>query len=75
MAIDVKKIDWDEVYSDIEGQISNEECFANGSVGYDAIMHAENIERMEGFLECIEEEDYDTLIEYYGEEYFKDYIK
>lgn len=75
MAIDVKKIDWDEVYSDIEGQISNEECFANGSVGYDAIMHAENIERMEEFLECIEEEDYDTLIEYYGEEYFKDYIK
>lgn len=75
MAIDVKRIDWDEVRSDIEGQIENEECFANGSVGYDAIMHAENIERLEEFLQCIDDEDYQTLIDYYGTEYFNAYSK
>jgi hypothetical protein len=73
MTLDINKVDWDEVRSDLEGQLSNEECFANGSSGYDAIMHSENINRLEYFIDCIDEENYEALIEYYGEEYFKEY--
>jgi len=66
----IDMIDWDVVYGDIESSINNEQMWAAGS--YE---HAESVNRLEHFLQCIDNEDYQQLLDYYGTEYFiKDYL-
>ena len=66
----IDMIDWDEVYGYIESSIKIEQMWAAGS--YE---HAESVNRLEHFLQCIDNEDYQPLLDYYGTEYFiKDYL-
>lgn len=66
----IDMIDWDEVYGDMENSINNERLWAAGS--YE---HGENADRLEHFLQCIDDGDYQPLLDYYGTEYFiKDYL-
>ena len=72
----VDRINWDDVYSYLEDAVRNENLWALGSSGpEDGQMHIDNIERMQHEMECIEDENYDVLIGYYGKEFFDDFLR
>lgn len=72
----VDRINWDDVYGYLENSVKNENLWALGSSGLeDGQMHIDNIERMQHEMECIEDENYDVLIGYYGKEFFEDFLR
>ena len=73
--IDVERIDWDAVVDYLHSCISNEQAFANGSSRCECAMFEGNILRMEAEIEDIEEGFYDSVIDYYGEEFFEDFME
>lgn len=71
----ISRIDWDEVYSCLESSVKNENLWALGSTDLEVEqMHIDNIERMEHEMKCIEDKKYDVLIDYYGTEFFEDFL-
>lgn len=72
----VDRINWDDVYGYLENSVENENLWALGSSGLeDGQIHIDNIERMQYEMRCIDNENYDVLIEYYGEEFFDDFLR
>lgn len=69
------KIDWAAFKRDLEASIANEKVWALGSTGEVYEMHLENIERMEKQIKDIENEEYDSIFEWYDEFVFDEYIK
>lgn len=73
--IDIERIDWDAVVDYLHSCISNEQAFANGSSRHVRAMFEGNILRMEAEIENIEEGFYSPVIDYYGEEFFEDFME
>ena len=73
--MNIEKINWEAVMDELWSMIDNEEAFANGSSRYERVMHEANILRMEEEISCIEDGDYESVLEYYGEDFFKDFIE
>lgn len=73
--IDVERIDWGAVVDELRSSISNERAFADGASPCERVLHEGNILRMEAEIQCIEEGDYEPVIDFYGEEFFKDIME
>ena len=71
MKITAEMINWDAYRKSVEGTIANEEMWALGGSDF----AEDNIAELEEELECIDNEDYDTIIEKYGDDIFYDYLK
>lgn len=73
--MDVEKINWDAVIDELNSLIDQNQTFANGSSPIECAMFESNILRLQAEIECIENGDYDSVIEYYGEEFFEDFME
>lgn len=73
--IDIEKINWEAVTDELQSMIENEQAFANGSSPCERAMFEGNILRLEAEIECIEEGDYESVINYYGEKFFEDFME
>ena len=69
--ITAEMIDWDAYRISVEGAIANEELWALGGSDF----AEDNIAELEEELECIANEDYDTILEKYDYDVMKDYLK
>lgn len=69
--ITAEMIDWDAYRTSVEGAIANEEMWALGGSDF----AEDNIAELEEELECIANEDYDTILEKYDYDVMKDYLK
>ena len=73
--MNVEKINWQAVIDELYGSIENNQAFANGSSPCERAMFEGNILRMEAEIECIKDGDYDSVLEFYGEEFFEDFVE
>lgn len=69
--ITAEMIDWDAYRKSVEGTIKNESLWALGGSDF----ADDNIAELENELECIDNEDYDTILEKYDDDVFEDYLK
>lgn len=69
--ITAEMIDWDAYRKSVEGTIKNENLWELGGSDF----AEDNIAELEEELECIDNEDYDTILEKYDDDIFKDYLK
>lgn len=69
--MDFSKVNWESVKKDIKSSISNERiCGLGGSE-----FSEENIMRLEEELELIDNEDYESLLDYVDEDYLNEFIE
>lgn len=64
-------IDWNAYRESVEGSIKNEELWALGGSDF----AEDNIAELKEELECIENEDYDTILEKYDDDVMRYYQK
>ena len=69
--ITAEMIDWDAYRESIKGTIKNENLWELGGSDF----AEDNIAELEEELECIDNEDYDTILEKYDDDIFEDYLK
>ena len=69
--ITAEMIDWDAYRTSVEGAIANEELWALGGSDF----AEDNIAELEEELECIANEDYDTILDKYDYDVMKEYLK
>ena len=69
--ITAEMIDWTAYRESIKGAIKNENLWELGGSDF----AEDNIAELEEELECIDNEDYDTILEKYDDDIFEDYLK
>lgn len=69
--ITAEMIDWDAYRISVEGEIANEELWALGGSDF----AEDNIAELEEELECIDNGDYDTILDKYDYDVMKEYLK
>lgn len=69
--ITAEMIDWDAYRISVEGTIANEEMWALGGSDF----AEDNIAELEEELECIDDGDYDTILDKYDYDVMKEYLK
>lgn len=69
--ITAEMIDWDAYRKSVEGAIANENLWLLGGSDY----AEDNIAELEEELECIDDEDYDTILDKYDDDVFEDFLK
>lgn len=69
--ITAEMIDWDAYRISVEGAIANEELWALGGSDF----AEDNIAELEKELECIDDGDYDTILDKYDYDVLKDFLK
>lgn len=70
-----ESIDWRSFQKDLEASLENEKIWCKGSLlGVDREVHKSNIERIEEHLEDIKKGDYESVLNFYEEELFEDYM-
>ena len=69
--ITAEMIDWDAYRKSIEETIANESLWSLGGSDY----AEDNIAELEEELECIDDEDYDTILDKYDDDVMQYYLK
>lgn len=69
--MDFSKVNWESVKKDIKSSISNERIWGLGGSEFSE----ENIMRLEEQLELIDNEDYESLLDYVDEDYLNEFIE
>lgn len=69
--ITAEMIDWDAYRKSIEETIANESLWLLGGSDY----AEDNIAELEEELECIDNEDYDTILDKYDDDVMQYYLK
>lgn len=69
--ITAEMIDWDAYRKSIEETIANESLWLLGGSDY----AEDNIAELEEELECIDDEDYDTILDKYDDDVMQYYLK
>ena len=69
--ITAEMIDWDAYRKSIEETIANESLWLLGGSDYSE----DNIAELEEELECIDDEDYDTILDKYDDDVMQYYLK
>jgi hypothetical protein len=69
--MDFSRVNWESVKEDIKSSISNERIWGFGGSEFSE----ENIMRLEEELELIDNEDYESLLDYVDEDYLNEFIE
>lgn len=69
--ITAEMIDWDAYRKSVEDTIANENLWLLGGSDF----AEDNIADLEEELECIDDEDYDTILDKYDDDVFEDFLK
>ena len=67
------RIDWASFKSELQSSLQNEKLWALGDESNESV-HLENMARIEHEIQCIEDGDYDSILEYYDESVFDGHL-
>jgi hypothetical protein len=67
------RIDWVSFKSELQSSLQNEKLWALGDESNESV-HLENMARIEHEIQCIEDGDYDSILEYYDESVFDEHL-